>query len=56
MTADPGRKPDDDEIDVHGLTHTGKVRTDNQDHFLLASLHKRLTVVRSSLSEAQLAP
>ena len=56
MTADPARKPDDDEIDVYGLTHTGKVREDNQDQFLLAALHKRLTVYRSSLSEAQLTP
>jgi protein phosphatase len=56
MTVDPQRKPDDDEIDVYGLTHTGKVRADNQDQFLLAALHKRLTVVRSSLSEAQLTP
>ena len=56
MTVDPGRKPDDDEIDVYGLTHPGKVRADNQDQFLLAALHKRLTIVRSSLSEAQLTP
>ena len=56
MHTSPLRKPDDDEIDVYGLTHVGKVRTDNQDQFLLAVLHKRLTVVRSSLSEAQLTP
>ena len=57
MTTTPiPRKPDDDEIDVYGLTHTGKVRSDNQDQFLLASLHKRLTVHRSSLSEEQLKP
>ena len=36
------RKPRDDEIDVHGLTHIGKVRKQNQDHFLLASIHKRV--------------
>ena len=56
MTVDRRRKPDDDEIDVYGLTHPGKVRPDNQDQFLLAALHKRLTVYRSSLSEAQLTP
>ena len=28
--APPDRKPRDDEIDVHGLTHPGKVRRDNQ--------------------------
>ena len=42
MTTPAPRKPDDDEIDVYGLSHAGKVRPDNQDHFLLASLHKRL--------------
>jgi hypothetical protein len=29
----PTRKPSQDEIDVHGVTHPGKVRKDNQDHF-----------------------
>ncbi|MGH7619200.1 MAG: PP2C family protein-serine/threonine phosphatase [Gemmatimonadaceae bacterium] len=45
----PDRKPRDDEIDVHGLTHIGKVRKQNQDHFLLASIHKRVEVHRTSL-------
>ena len=45
------RKPRDDEIDVYGITHRGKVRPTNQDHFLIASLHQRLTVIQSSLSE-----
>jgi len=31
----PNRKPRDDEIDVCGLTHPGRVRTENQDHFLI---------------------
>jgi hypothetical protein len=25
----PDRKPRDDEIDIYGLTHPGRVRTDN---------------------------
>ncbi len=45
----PPRKPDDDEIDVYGLTHPGKVRKDNQDHYLLASLHRQLQVHSTSL-------
>ena len=45
----PPRKPRDDEIDVCGITHTGKVRKDNQDHFLLGSLRKRLDILSSSL-------
>jgi len=46
------RKPRDDEIDSHGLTHPGKVRVENQDHFLLASIYKRLQVIASSLPPA----
>jgi protein phosphatase len=47
----PDRKPRDDEIDVHGLTHIGKVRKQNQDHFLLASIHKHVVIHRTSLPE-----
>lgn len=46
------RKPRDDEIDVYGLTHPGKVRTSNQDHFLIASLYKHMRVHQSSLPAA----
>ena len=45
------RKPRDDEIDVYGLTHTGMVRADNQDHFLIASLHRQMRVIRTSLPD-----
>lgn len=43
------RKPHDDEIDIFGLTHQGKVRTENQDHFLTGSLRGRLNVRLTSL-------
>ena len=43
------RKPRDDEIDVYGVTHPGKVRGENQDHFLISSLHKRMQVHLTSL-------
>src|SRR5262249_16953850 len=49
----PTRKPREDEIDAHGLTHQGKVRQDNQDHFLLCSLRKQLVVRLSSIPEAE---
>jgi len=42
-------KPRDDEIDVYGLTHPGKVRPTNQDHFLICSLRKRMEVFQTSL-------
>ncbi len=43
------RKPRDDEIDVYGLTHQGLVRSSNQDHFLICSLHKRTHIHLTSL-------
>jgi serine/threonine protein phosphatase PrpC len=52
----PARKPRDDEIDVHGLTHVGNVRTDNQDHFLLAAVHKRVEVIATNLGEQKHLP
>jgi serine/threonine protein phosphatase PrpC len=54
MAPPPGlldRKPYDDEIDVYGLTHTGKVRTDNQDHFLICALRKQMVVHQTSLPQ-----
>jgi protein phosphatase len=43
------RKPTDAEIDVHGLTHMGSVRTTNEDQFLLGSILKRVQVISTSL-------
>jgi len=45
----PLRKPLDEEIDVWGLTHTGHVRPVNEDHFLIASLHKTLDIKLTSI-------
>jgi protein phosphatase len=50
--APPIRKPDDDEIDVCGVTHPGHVRTDNQDQFLVCALKKQIVVHSSSLPDA----
>jgi serine/threonine protein phosphatase PrpC len=47
----PDRKPRDDEIDVHGLTHPGRVRRDNQDHFLVCALRKQVVVHHTSLPD-----
>jgi serine/threonine protein phosphatase PrpC len=52
-TPRPERKPREDEIDVHGLTHPGKVRRENQDHFLLCSLRRQVVVRASSIPEAE---
>jgi PPM family protein phosphatase len=48
----PTRKPREDEIDAHGVTHPGKVRKDNQDHFVLCSLRKQLVLRLSSIPDA----
>jgi PPM family protein phosphatase len=48
--ADPAiRKPLDHEIDTWGLTHVGHKRQQNQDNFVVASLHKRTEVLQSSV-------
>ncbi len=56
MSGSPGaidRKPTDDEIDVFGLTHTGKVRPDNQDHFLICALRRQMVVYTTSLPDTE---
>ena len=50
------RKPTDAELDKFGLTHTGKVRKDNQDQFMMASIYKRLSIIASSLPEDMVFP
>lgn len=49
-------KPHDDEIDVYGLSHQGHVRPDNQDHFLIASIHKHVKVHLSNVPQDQRIP
>jgi serine/threonine protein phosphatase PrpC len=53
--AAPARKPRDDEIDVYGLTHPGKVRKENQDHFLICTLRKQMVMMQTSLPGSTLA-
>lgn len=43
------------DIDVFGLTDRGRVRPDNEDQFLVASLHKLLRVERSSMPSDDLS-
>ena len=43
------RRPQAGDIDAFGLTDRGKRRKENQDQFLIASLHKMLKVHQSSL-------
>lgn len=48
------RKPRDEELDVFGVTDRGKVRAENQDHFITGSLRKRINVRQSSLALDQI--
>jgi protein phosphatase len=38
-------------LDVYGLTHPGKVRKNNEDHFLVCSLQRRIEVYHTSLPD-----
>ena len=51
LRAPPDRPPRDEEIDVYGLTHPGKMRKDNQDHFLICSLSKQVVVRQTSIPD-----
>ena len=52
QTPNPERKPRDDEIDIFGLTHTGHVRQNNEDHFLVAAVRRRVDVMHTSLVDS----
>ncbi|HJR41743.1 MAG TPA: protein phosphatase 2C domain-containing protein [Gemmatimonadaceae bacterium] len=56
VQADPGVRPRDDELDLCGLTHRGKVRPDNQDHYLLCTVHPQVVVHATSLGHLDRLP
>jgi protein phosphatase len=45
----PEVQADRDEVDLYGLTHIGKMRRSNDDHFLILTLHKQVYVQGTSL-------
>ena len=51
-----GPKPTDEELDLFGLTHPGLVRSENQDHFLIGTLHRDLVIHGSSLRDTKELP
>ncbi len=51
-----GPKPRDDELDLFGLTHPGKVRKENQDHFLLGTVHQQVVIHGTSLPQPEQLP
>jgi protein phosphatase len=48
-TAGTEPRPRDDELDLYGLTHPGRVRSENQDHFLLCTVHPQVHIHGTSL-------
>jgi serine/threonine protein phosphatase PrpC len=51
-----GGRPRDDELDLFGLTHPGLVRKENQDHFLLCTVHPQVVVHGTSLPTPEALP
>ena len=51
---DTSSRPTRANVDVFGLTHPGRVRSANEDQYLVATLHRTLQVERSSLPPDQL--
>jgi len=49
-------RPDDTELDMFGLTHVGRVRKENQDHFMLCTVHPQVVVHGTSLPEPESLP
>lgn len=47
-------RPLDEDLDFFGITHTGLVRKENQDHFLVSTLHKSMRVRGTSLPHPEL--
>lgn len=49
-------RPSSADVDMFGLTDRGQVRRENQDQFLIATLHKLLRVHQSSLPADDITP
>ena len=49
-------RPSDDELDLFGITHRGKVRSENQDHFLVSTVHPQVVVHGTSLPNPETLP
>ncbi|MHB1863470.1 MAG: PP2C family protein-serine/threonine phosphatase [Gemmatimonadaceae bacterium] len=56
ISASTGSRPRDNELDLFGLTHPGHVRTENQDHFLLGTIHPQVVIHATSLPAPERLP
>lgn len=50
------KRPRDEELDLYGVTHPGKVRETNQDHFLVCTVHPQVVVHKTSLPRVEELP
>lgn len=50
------QRPTHRDVDIFGMCHVGLVRTQNQDHFLVATLHKAMQVHQTTLPRGGLGP
>jgi PPM family protein phosphatase len=49
-------RPSDDELDMFGITHRGNVRSENQDQFLICTVHPQVVIHGTSLPDAEGLP
>jgi protein phosphatase len=55
-TGEYDAKPHDSDLDLFGLTHPGNVRAENQDHFLVCTIHPQVVIHGTSLPEPEQLP
>jgi protein phosphatase len=49
-------RPEDEDLDLFGLTHAGLVRAENQDQFLVATVHPQVVIHGTSLPNSESLP
>lgn len=49
-------RPSDEELDLFGITHCGKLRIENQDHFLVSTVHPQVVIHGTSLPDPDRLP
>jgi len=55
-STNPSQRIRDEELDLFGLTHPGNQRSDNQDHFLVCTVHPEVIVHGTSLPDVDKLP
>ncbi len=56
IEAAPTERPRDHQLDLYGMTHAGRVRPENQDHFLLGTVHPQVVIHGTSLPHPEQLP